>query len=60
MIEDERHARPKLGISGAVFRKVHPSHRYWQLYMRRFVLGWKMLGLERSLGTRLVTYPTTS
>jgi hypothetical protein len=24
--------------------------------MRRFVLGWKMLGLERSLGTRLVTY----
>src|SRR5437764_4800721 len=26
------------------------------LYMRRFVLGWKMLGLERRLGTRLVTY----
>src|SRR5689334_15955766 len=26
------------------------------LYMRRFVLGWKMLGLDRSLGTRLVTY----
>jgi len=26
------------------------------LYMRRFVLGWKMLGLERSLGARLVTY----
>jgi group II intron reverse transcriptase/maturase len=26
------------------------------LYMRRFVLGWKMLGLERNLGTRLVTY----
>ena len=26
------------------------------LSMRRFVLGWKMLGLERSLGTRLVTY----
>ena len=24
--------------------------------MRRFVLGWKMLGLERSLGARLVTY----
>ena len=22
------------------------------LYMRRFVLGWKMLGLERSLGSR--------
>ena len=26
------------------------------LYMRRFVLGWKMLGLEQSLGSRLVTY----
>ena len=25
-------------------------------YMRRFVLGWKMLGLERSLGSRIVTY----
>jgi RNA-directed DNA polymerase len=27
-----------------------------KLYMRRFVLGWKMFGLERSLGTRIVTY----
>src|SRR5256886_5869054 len=26
------------------------------LYMRRFVLGWKMLALERSLGSRIVTY----
>ena len=26
------------------------------IYMRRFVLGWKKLGLERSLGTRIVTY----
>lgn len=26
------------------------------LYMRRFVLGWKRLGLEHSLGSRLVTY----
>ena len=25
-------------------------------YMRRFVLGWKKLGLEQSLGTRLVIY----
>ena len=24
--------------------------------MRRFVLGWKMFGLERTLGSRLVTY----
>jgi RNA-directed DNA polymerase len=26
------------------------------LYMRRFVLGWKKLGLERSLHSRIVTY----
>jgi group II intron reverse transcriptase/maturase len=26
------------------------------IYMRRFVLGWKKLSLEDSLGTRLVTY----
>jgi RNA-directed DNA polymerase len=26
------------------------------LYMRRFVLGWKRLGLEQSLGSRIVTY----
>jgi group II intron reverse transcriptase/maturase len=26
------------------------------LYMRRFVLGWKKLGLEASLGSRIVTY----
>ena len=26
------------------------------IYMRRVVLGWRKLGLERSLGTRLVTY----
>src|SRR5574337_290252 len=26
------------------------------LYMRRFVLGWKQFGLERRLGSRIVTY----
>jgi len=26
------------------------------LYMRRFVLGWRKLGLERSLGSRIVIY----
>ena len=26
------------------------------LYMRRFVLGWKKLGLEQGLGSRIVTY----
>src|SRR5215218_11353493 len=30
--------------------------RLANIYMRRFVLGWKKLGLERGLGTRLVTY----
>ena len=25
-------------------------------YMRRFVLGWQKFGLEKSLGTRRVTY----
>jgi len=30
------------------------------LYMRRFVLGWKELGLEESLGTRIVTYAEIS
>ena len=26
------------------------------LYMRRFVLGWQKLGLEQSLGSRIVAY----
>jgi retron-type reverse transcriptase len=26
------------------------------LYMRRFVLGWQKLGLEQSLGSRIVNY----
>jgi RNA-directed DNA polymerase len=26
------------------------------LYMRRFVLGWKKLGLDTRLGSRIVTY----
>lgn len=26
------------------------------LYMRRFILGWKQLGLERKLGSRIVNY----
>ena len=56
MIEDGRHARPKFGTSGAAFRKVTHLTAAGASYMRRFVLGWKMLGLERSLGTRLVTY----
>ena len=45
----------------AIARRVHETAARLRavlanLYMRRFVLGWKMLGLERSLGTRIVTY----
>ena len=47
----------RLGTTGAASRKAHLSPPLLaNLYMRRFVLGWKMLGLERSLGTRIVTY----
>ena len=55
-IEEGRHARRKPGINGAASRKVPISPLLANLYMRRFVLGWKMRGLERSLGTRIVTY----
>jgi RNA-directed DNA polymerase len=34
----------------------HISPLLANLYMRRFVLGWKKFGLEQSLGTRIVTY----
>src|SRR5271169_2424418 len=53
MIEEGRHARPRPGTTGAASRKGHRSHHCW---LRRFVMGWKMLGLERSLGSRIVTY----
>ena len=35
-----------------------PTIQWWgaDSYMRRLVLGWKMLGLERSLGSRILTY----
>src|SRR6478736_9959545 len=36
--------------------QLNREHPFLYLYMRRFVLGWKKLGLEQSLGTRLVTY----
>jgi len=28
--EEGRHARPRLGTTGAAFRKAHPSHRCWR------------------------------
>src|SRR6202035_602802 len=50
-------ARPRRATSGAAFRRARRSHPLLaNIYMRRFVLGWKKLGLERSLGTRLVIY----
>jgi hypothetical protein len=48
-----RRARQRLGISGGAFRR---APLLANLYMRRFVLGWKKLGLEERLGARLVTY----
>ena len=56
-IEGGRHAQPKPGTSVVASRRVQPiSPLLANLYMRRFVLGWKMLGLEQSLGSRIVTY----
>ena len=50
------HARP--GTTGAAFRKAHQSHHCWQISTCAGLCwdGWKMLGLERSLGSRIVTY----
>ncbi len=42
-----------------LFRQVDEpvlDRRRLRMQVRRFVLGWKMFGLERTLGTRLVTY----
>jgi Reverse transcriptase (RNA-dependent DNA polymerase) len=56
MIEEGRHARPAPGTTGAAFRNSPISPLLANPYMRRFVLGWKMLRLEQSLGSRIVTY----
>jgi len=57
MIEEGRHARPRLGTNRRGIPQGSPiSPLLANIYMRRFVLGWKMLGLERSLGSRIVTY----
>ena len=45
------------GNAEAALHRLREIMECWRiLYMRRFVLGWKKLGLEQSLGTRLVTY----
>ena len=57
MIEDGRRARPRPRTADAASRRAHPiSPLLANLYMRRFVLGWKKLGLEQRLGSRIVTY----
>jgi len=32
MIEEGRHARPRLGTTGAASRRAHPSHHCWRIY----------------------------
>ena len=57
MTEDGRNARPKPGIIGAAFRKVHRSRRCWQICTcAGSCWDGRCSGLERSLGTRIVTY----
>ena len=52
--EDGGHARPRRETSGAI--RARPSQPLLaNIYMRRFVLGWKMFGLSEPR-SRLVTY----
>ena len=56
-IDSVRHnatRRSKLEVAFCVHGVISPLLA--NLYMRRFVLGWKKLGLEQSLGSRIVTY----
>jgi len=49
--------RPRSGTAGEASRRAHRCHHCWEIFTcAGFVLGWKKLGLEQSLGTRLVTY----
>jgi hypothetical protein len=48
---------PRRATTGAAFRRAHPSHHCWRTSIcAGLCLGWKKLGLETSLGTRLVIY----
>src|SRR6266481_636107 len=57
---DERGRKTRTTVAGEPLQSIPQgsplSPLLANLYMRRFVLGWKKLGLEKSLGTRLVTY----
>jgi len=56
MIEEGRHARPSPGTTARHPQGSPISPLLANIYMRRFVLGWKKLGLEQRLGSRIVTY----
>jgi RNA-directed DNA polymerase len=44
-------------MAGEASRRAHRSHRCWRTFTcAGLCWGWKKLGLEQSLGTRLVTY----
>ncbi|WP_425266948.1 reverse transcriptase domain-containing protein, partial [Caballeronia pedi] len=56
MTEAGRNGRRRLATVGAGFQGSPISPLLANVYMRRFVLAWKKLGLQRSLGSRIVTY----
>ena len=53
---DERGRKTRTSEARGIPQGLPLSPPLANIYMRRFVLGWKKLGFERSLGTRLVTY----
>jgi len=54
--EEERDERRLPGTSAAVPQGAPISPLLANLYMRRFVLGWKKRGLETRLGAKIVAY----
>jgi len=51
-----RHARPRLGQAAWHPAKVHPFTAIGESLHAPVCAGWKKLGLEHSLGTRIVNY----
>src|ERR1700731_398451 len=56
-IEEGRHARPRLGTTGAASRKVHPSHHCWRIYT---CAGSSDAGAGTDLRSRRVTFSSGS